>query len=109
MYLEERVYGAHVAFERRMDRAVLAQVHRLPGVGLPSSHLAVDFVLGRDAKIGFEDYLNRKGQGDAGARGLLLPLQPAHALILHPAVPETRPLAPSRTVHEHMEARLGIA
>ena len=63
MYLEERVYGAHVAFERRMDRAVLAQVHRLPGVGLPSSHLAVDFVLGRDAKIGFEDYLNREGSG----------------------------------------------
>lgn len=58
MYLEERVYGAHVAFERRMDRAVLSQVGRLPGIGLPSSHLGIDFVLGRDTKIGFEDYLN---------------------------------------------------
>ena len=109
MYLEERVYGAHVAYERRMDRAVLSQVRRLPGVGLPSSHLGVDFVLGRDAKIGFEDYLNCELCACSVA-GVLFP-----ALMLHtapssvPSVPESRALAPPRTVHETMEAKLGIA
>lgn len=59
----ERVYGAHAAWERRMERAVLAQVQRLPGV--PSSHVGLDHVLGRDERIGFEDVLNRAWCGVA--------------------------------------------
>ena len=38
-FLLERVYGTAAAWERRMDRAVLSQVARLPGV--PSSHTPV--------------------------------------------------------------------
>lgn len=55
-YLLERVYGSHAAWEKRMERAVLSQVQRLPGI--PSSHVGIDHVLGRDDKIGFEDILN---------------------------------------------------
>ena len=36
-----------------MERSVLSQVQRLPGV--PSSHVGLDHMLGRDDKIGFED------------------------------------------------------
>ena len=50
------VYGAAAAWERRMDLAAARATARLPG--LPSSHCAVDTLLGRDDKIGFEDYLN---------------------------------------------------
>jgi hypothetical protein len=57
-FLLERVYGTAAAWERRMDRAVLAQVARLPGV--PSSHVGLDHVLGLDARVGFEDVLNRE-------------------------------------------------
>ena len=56
-YRLERVYGAAAAWERRMERAVLSQVARLPGI--PSSHVGLDHLLGRDGKIGFEDVLNR--------------------------------------------------
>ena len=54
----ERIYGSHAAWERRMERAVLSQVQRLPGI--PSAHIGLDFKLGRDEQIGFEDILNRE-------------------------------------------------
>ena len=58
MFLLERVYGAHAAWEKRMDRAALSTTRRLPGV--ESAHVGVDHVLGRDDKMYFEDYLNRE-------------------------------------------------
>ena len=61
------VYGAAAAWERRMDLAAARATARLPG--LPSSHCAVDTLLGRDDKIGFEDYLNSAcGAARAAAR-----------------------------------------
>lgn len=53
LYRAERVYGRHAAWEKRMDLANAATIKRLPG--LPSSHAALDTLLGRDDKIGFED------------------------------------------------------
>lgn len=56
MYRVERVYGSHAAWEKRMDRAVLSQARRLPGI--PSSFSGLDTIMGRDDKIGFEDFLS---------------------------------------------------
>lgn len=55
LYRVERVYGMAAAWEKRMDRAVLASVARLPGI--PSSHVGIDTLLRRHTRIGFEDYL----------------------------------------------------
>jgi hypothetical protein len=70
LYRLRAVYGAAAAWERRMDLAAARATARLPG--LPSSHCAVDTLLGRDDKIGFEDYLNSAcvaAARRAGARG----------------------------------------
>jgi hypothetical protein len=50
-------HGGHAALERRMDRAALSQIQRLPGAA-PSSHALLDTLLGRDTMIGDEDVLN---------------------------------------------------
>ena len=55
----ERVYGMHAAWEKRMDRAMLSQVQRLPG-GPASSFVGLDTFLNRDIKMGFEDTLGRE-------------------------------------------------
>jgi hypothetical protein len=78
--MTERVYGHHAAWEKRMDRAVLSQIQRLPG-GPPSSFAMLDSFLGRDDKLGFEDTLNR---------------------------PEQRPNMPKLGVHEAVEALKGM-
>jgi hypothetical protein len=57
-FVLDRVYGAAAAWEKRMDRAVLSQVQRLPAPGVQSSFCGLDTLLGRDEKITFEDYLN---------------------------------------------------
>ena len=57
LYRLSKVYGAHAAWERRMDLAAASATARLPG--LPSSHCALDTLLNRDDKLGFEDFLNR--------------------------------------------------
>lgn len=69
LYRLERVYGKHAAWERRMDLAAAAATARLPG--LPSSHAALDTLLGRDATIAFEDVLNGARQTRGAAGGLL--------------------------------------
>jgi len=61
-FLLERVYGTAAAWERRMDRAVLAQVARLPG-GPPSSFAGLDTLLGRDDRVTVEDILYRACHG----------------------------------------------
>jgi hypothetical protein len=55
--LRALAYGGHAAMERRMDRAALSQIQRLPGAA-SSSHALLDSLLRRDAAIGDEDVLN---------------------------------------------------
>jgi hypothetical protein len=55
----EKAYGMHAAWERRLDRAALSSIQRLPG-GPPSSHALLDSWLGRDTQMTFEDTLGRK-------------------------------------------------
>jgi len=50
-----QIYGSHAALRLQMDRAVLSQFKRLPG--MRSSFVGLDTMLGRDEEIGFEDYL----------------------------------------------------
>jgi proteasome maturation protein len=76
----ERVYGPGQAMRMRMERAMLAQFQRAPG--LPSSFVGLDTLLGRDVKIGFEDVLD---------------------------LPCNRPDMPRETVHEVLERKLGMA
>ena len=119
MFLLERVYGAHAAWEKRMDRAALATTRRLPGVA--SSHVGIDHLLGRDDKIFFEDYLNRE-YGARGAAawpfsiGLGAPPPPEIINMFTPSLlsphspePEMRPRQPVTGVHEAIEKviRLG--
>lgn len=70
LYRAERVYGRHAAWEKRMDIANAATIKRLPG--LPSSHAALDTLLHRDDKIGFEDIFGgerwQEAQQGAGGR-----------------------------------------
>ncbi len=53
-----KAFGSHAALERRVDRASLAAIARLPG-GPASSNLLLESYLGRDMKLGFEDTLGR--------------------------------------------------
>ena len=110
------VYGAAAAWERRMDLAAARATARLPG--LPSSHCAVDTLLGRDDKIGFEDYLNsacgaaraaarspRAGRSDARARARANPplLRRAPRPPFFRAVPAQRPEMAKTGVSEMAE------
>lgn len=52
----ERVWGPGMAMRMRMDRAILAQFQRAPG--LESDFVGLDTILGRDIKVGFEDVLD---------------------------------------------------
>lgn len=63
-------YGAHAAMERRMDRAALSQIQRLPG-GPGSSHAMLDAWLGRDGAVGWEDVLHGALAGRGRAQELL--------------------------------------
>jgi len=65
LYRTERVYGLHAAWEKRMDRAVLSTVARLPGI--PSSHVGIDTLLRRHDKMGFEDVLGSELAAPGGA------------------------------------------
>lgn len=51
-----QIYGSHASLRLQMDRAILAQFQRLPG--MHSNFSGLDTLLGRDEEIGFEDYLN---------------------------------------------------
>ena len=53
-------HGGHAAMERRMDRAALSQIQRLPGAA-PSSHALLDSLLRRETTFGDEDVLNCAG------------------------------------------------
>lgn len=61
-----KAFGAAAAIERRVDRAALAAIERLPG-GPPSSGALLESYMGRDSNIGFEDSLGRASRGARGA------------------------------------------
>ena len=52
----ERVQGKHAAMRMKLDRAILSQYQRLPGV--ESSFVGLDTALQRDVRIEFSDVLN---------------------------------------------------
>jgi hypothetical protein len=56
--LSAMAHGQAAAMEKRLDRAALSQIRRLPGSGVPSSHALLDTYLGRGGSVGVEDVLN---------------------------------------------------
>lgn len=109
LYRVERVYGMAAAWEKRMDRAVLASVARLPGI--PSSHIGIDTLLHRHTKIGFEDYLGREWLRGVQALWLVgsgLRSRSRAILAAAIAVPQHSPLVPKKGVHEAMEEAAGM-
>lgn len=73
-------FGAAMPMRLQMQRDILGQFHRLPG--LPSSHLGHSVLGFRDEMIDDEDYMG---------------------------LPENSPYPPTQTGHEVMEKQLGIA
>ncbi|CAD7923807.1 unnamed protein product [Amoebophrya sp. A120] len=56
--LDTVVFGSHVSMRNRMERTMLAQYQRLPG--LQSSFVGLEAHLDLDETLEFEDFLNRK-------------------------------------------------
>eukprot|EP01138_Halocafeteria_seosinensis_P000771 gb/GECG01000792.1/.p1 GENE.gb/GECG01000792.1/~~gb/GECG01000792.1/.p1 ORF type:complete len:150 (+),score=23.09 gb/GECG01000792.1/:1-450(+) len=79
LFQAQLVYGEHAALEMEMDRKILKQFQRLPGI--KSSFLGLDTVVGREYEIDFEDYLGTE-------------------------IEHERPTKPG--VHEIMEKKLGL-
>ena len=79
LFQAQLAFGEHAALEMEMDRKILKQFQRLPGI--KSNFLGLDTVVGRDYEIDFEDYL---GAG----------------------IEHERPTKPG--VHEIMEKKLGL-
>ncbi|KAA8493581.1 Proteasome maturation protein-like [Porphyridium purpureum] len=73
------LYGIHMPMRMEMERQIVSQFHRLPG--LPSSHLALEFLNNTDLKIDFADYMN---------------------------LPSERPDLPVIGMHEQMEKAIGM-
>ncbi|GAB5032192.1 proteasome maturation factor ump1 [Nannochloropsis oceanica] len=74
-----RLYGVAAAMRMKTEADILSQICRAPG--LPSSFVGLETVLGTDETVEFEDVLND---------------------------PQERPDLPMVSVHEKMEARLGL-
>ncbi len=77
--LQALAYGAAMPMRSQMQQEILSQFHRLPG--LPSSHLGLSVLTGRDENFDVEDFMGR---------------------------PEDSPYMPEHTAHEIMEKRLGL-
>eukprot|EP00927_Polykrikos_kofoidii_P077670 TRINITY_DN7458_c1_g2_i2.p2 TRINITY_DN7458_c1_g2~~TRINITY_DN7458_c1_g2_i2.p2 ORF type:complete len:142 (+),score=37.78 TRINITY_DN7458_c1_g2_i2:68-493(+) len=77
------VYGQHAPLRAKMERELLSQFQRLPG--LPSSFIGLETVLGMEDKIEFEDVFNLE----------------AHA-------PTSKTVGPNWGLHDAMEARLNM-
>jgi hypothetical protein len=89
LFTVEASLGIAAAQRLAIDRASLAQFQRAPG--LRSSFAGLDTFLGRDEALGFEDIL-----GSASAP------RP------HAAEPDDCPLMPVLSVHDALEARVGL-
>jgi len=53
--LQSLAFGSHMPMRLQMERSVVAQHGRLPV--LPSSHLGLEILTGKDETLEFEDYL----------------------------------------------------
>ena len=89
--LSAMAHGQAAAIEKRLDRAALSQIRRLPG-GPPSSHALLDGYLGRDASVGVEDFLNGARQGRLALHFSFCHLPLTHPLSLLCPPPPPRPL-----------------
>merc|ERR1719229_2034062 len=58
MMAKSLVFGQHAPVRAKMERELLSQFQRLPG--LPSSLMGLETVLGLDTTISFEDVFNRE-------------------------------------------------
>merc|ERR1719378_331675 len=56
MMTKALIYGQHAPLKAKMEREILSQFQRLPG--LPSSMIGLETLLGKDDKIEFEDVLD---------------------------------------------------
>ena len=74
-----RIYGSHMAMRLATEKAVFGRPRRM--VGLESSSIGRDTLLGEDLQIGFENFLDQ---------------------------PKNREDLPKLTIHSQMEAKLGI-
>jgi proteasome maturation protein len=52
----KNIFGEQMAMKLSMERAILSQFQRLPG--LPSEFTGLETVMGLDEELGFEDILN---------------------------------------------------
>merc|ERR550537_256056 len=77
------VYGQHAPIRAKMERELLSQFQRLPG--LPSSLVGLETVLDIDDTIEFEDIMN-----------------------LDDVAPMPKSVGPNRGLHEVMEQRLNM-
>merc|ERR550537_487008 len=83
MMLAGRVHGAHAPLRMKMERELLSQFQRLPG--LPSSMVGLETVLDMDDTIEFEDIMN-----------------------LEENAAMSRSTGPNRSLHDVMEHRLNM-
>mmetsp|Transcript_55479 Transcript_55479/g.147435 ORF Transcript_55479/g.147435 Transcript_55479/m.147435 type:complete len:151 (-) Transcript_55479:62-514(-) len=83
MMAKSVVFGQHAPIRAKMERELMAQFQRLPG--LPSSMMGLETVLGLDTTIEWEDVFNR--EEDA---------------------PMPRTVGPNFPVHRVMEKRLNM-
>lgn len=112
--LAAMAHGQAAALEKRLDRAALAQIRRLPG-GPASSHALLDAFLGRDTSVGVEDYLNRAWGRPMGAMGrraralailrLTVFLQSPHPATPPRAEPELRSAIPRAATSDLIEPK----
>lgn len=77
------VYGQHAPLRAKMERELLSQFQRLPG--LPSSLVGLETVLDMDDTIEFEDIMN-----------------------LEDVAPMPKSTGPNRSLHDVMEQRLNM-
>lgn len=112
LWTTERIYGPGAAMRLRMDRALLAQAQRAPG--LASSFAGLDTFLGRDYTIGFEDFLGSTfapltppRAAPSASSATLTSRASRSSSSSSRAAPELSPLAPRVSVHEAFERKLG--
>merc|ERR1719440_959958 len=83
MMTKALIYGQHAPLKAKMEREIMSQFQRLPG--LPSSMIGLETMLDMDDDIEFEDIFN-----------------------LEADAPMPRTTGPNFGLHDVMEARLGL-
>merc|ERR1719181_541940 len=83
MMTKALIYGQHAPLKAKMEREILSQFQRLPG--LPSSMIGLETMMDMDDDLEFEDIFNLEAEA-----------------------PMARTTGPNFGLHEVMEARLGM-